>query len=357
MALDTAAAEETRLTDKTVQSLVQGWETVRCELFNTKISDLGLHVEGSPLDKPVQRLYRELQAKKIAFHPQVYLTDGWGCPDRSPVIGAPFYLADLRLSRIEEEQNGELEDGPGIMMFLRHEAGHAINYAYRLWKRPGWVDHFGEFNRPYRDIFRPDRTSREFVRHIDAYPYGRTYAQKHPDEDFAETFAVWLTPRGEWRRRYRFWPAYRKLIFLDWLMRSIRNEAPVTESGRTFKPVERMTYALAEHYGKRAERMRRAARGYVDDRLREVFPPLRGEVLQPAASLFRKHHDRLIGRVVRWSNLSEASGETILRKLESRARVLGLHYRPRRAEEKLLDIVSLATALAMDYAYTGRLTG
>lgn len=345
------------MTDKTVQSLVQSWETVRYELFNTRISDLGLKIEGSPLEKSVRRLYRELDAKKLRFRPAVYLTDGWGCPDRSPVIGIPFYLADPRLAQIEAEQNGENEDEPGLMMFLRHETGHALNYAYRLWKRPGWVETFGDFNRPYRDVFRPDRGSREFVRHIEAYPYGRTYAQKHPDEDFAETFAVWLTPRGEWRRRYRYWPALRKLEFVDRLMRSVRDESPSTAKGRTFKPAERMNYPLADHYGKKAERLRRAARGYVDDRLREVFPPVRSEVLRPAAGLFRQNRDRLVGRIVRWSNLSEASGETILRKLENRARVLGLSYRPGRAEEKLMDILSLATALAMDYAYTGRLTG
>ncbi|MDD8025757.1 MAG: hypothetical protein PHI34_04535 [Acidobacteriota bacterium] len=345
------------MTDKTVQKLVQGWETVRYELLNTRIADLGLHAEGSPVDKPVQRLYREIEAKKIRFRPRVYLTDGWGCPDRSPVIGIPFYLADRRLARIEEEQTGEIEDERGIMMYLRHEAGHAINYAYRLWKRPGWVETFGAFNRPYRDIFRPDRASREFVRHIEAYPYGRTYAQKHPDEDFAETFAVWLKPRGEWRRRYRYWPALRKLVFVDGLMRSIREEYPGAGRGRTFKPVERMTYPLADHYGKKAERLRRVALGYVDDRLREVFPPVRGDVLRPAYSLFRKHPDKLTWRVMRWSNLSQASAETILRKLESRCRILGLSFRPGRAEEKFLDVVSLATALAMDYAYTGRLTG
>ena len=135
-----------------------------------------------------------MEAKRFRFKPEVYLTDGWGCPDRTPVIGIPFYLADPRLARLEEEQTGEVEDPRTIMMLLRHEAGHAVNYAYRLWRRPSWGEIFGPFTKPYRDSFRPDRMSRHYVRHIAVYPYGRTYAQKHPDEDFAETFAVWLTP-------------------------------------------------------------------------------------------------------------------------------------------------------------------
>ena len=41
------------------------------------------------------------------------------------------------------------------------------------------------------------------------------YAQKHPDEDWAETFAVWLEG-GPWRRRYRDWQvALAKLEYVD----------------------------------------------------------------------------------------------------------------------------------------------
>ena len=28
------------------------------------------------------------------------------------------------------------------------------------------------------------------------------YAASHPEEDFAETFAVWLTPRSNWRQSF-----------------------------------------------------------------------------------------------------------------------------------------------------------
>jgi hypothetical protein len=346
------------MSGRTIQTLVQSWETVRCELLNTRISDLRLHIEGSPLEPYVQRLYRELEAKKIRFRPKVYLTDGWGCPDRTPVIGVPFYLTDRRLTTLEEEQSGDIEDARSIMMLLRHEAGHSVNYAYRLWRRPSWVEIFGPFSRPYRDVFRPDRMSRHYVRHISAHPYGRTYAQKHPDEDFAETFAVWLTPRSSWRRRYRHWPAIRKLFYVDHLMKEIRRvNPPRGVKERFFRPVEKMNWLLAEHYGKEAERFRRAARGYVDDRLREVFPPVRGDVLRPAAALLRKNHDRLLGRVIQWSLLTEKEGQTILHKLEARSVALKLSYRPGKEGEKLLDIVSLAVGLAMDYAYTGRLTG
>ena len=345
------------MSGKTIRALVQGWETVRFELLKTPISSLHLAVEGSPVERYVRRLRREMEAKGFRFKPEIYLTDEWGCPDRTPVIGIPFYLADARLVRLEEEQTGEVEDGRKIMMLLRHEAGHAVNYGYRLWRRPSWTELFGPFTKPYRDSFRPERASRHYVRHITASPYGRTYAQKHPDEDFAETFAVWLTPRSGWRRRYRGWPVLRKLFYVDQLMKDIRREAPVSRRSRRLAPAERMTWTLAEHYGKKAERFRRDARGYVDDSLQDAFPSSRGKVLRPASALFRRYRDRLVERVTHWSVLTPAEAEALIRKLKARAAALRLTYRPGAEGERLMDVVSLVIALALDYAYTGRLTG
>ncbi|HEV3259577.1 MAG TPA: hypothetical protein VG013_22110 [Gemmataceae bacterium] len=338
-------------------TLVNSWETIRYELLNSRICALELQIEGSPLEPFTQRLYRELAGKGLKFQPAFYLTDGWGCPDEVPIIGIPFYLADKRLGRIEEEQTGEIEDDHMIMMLLRHEAGHAINYAYRLYESPDWAQTFGPFSRPYRDSFRPNPASRQFVRHIVHHQYGRTYAQKHPDEDFAETFAVWLTPRSGWRRRYRNWPAIRKLQYLDELMGNIRMEPPQRRNGQLCTPVAEMTMLLAEHYGQRAERYRAAAQGYVDDKLHEVFPSVRGRTLIQAGDLLRKKHDDLLSRVTRWSGLPEDEVRTLLDKLEARADGLGLQFRPAQLAAKLMDLTALATSLALDFAYTGRLTG
>lgn len=339
------------------KKLVNSWETVRYELLNTRICDLELTVKGRPILPFIRRLNQELDAKKMKFEPEYYLTDGWGCPDEVPVIGIPFYLADERLFRIEEEQTGEIENPQMTMMLLRHEAGHAINYAYRLYEIPEWAEMFGSFSRPYRDNFRPNPFSRQFVRHIVHHEYGRTYAQKHPDEDFAETFAVWLTPRSGWRRRYRYWPAIRKLNYVNELMRTIRSKPPVCTRGELCTPVEQMDLLLADHYGQRIERYRAAAQGYVDDKLREIFPPVRGRSLSMASDLFRKHREELLGQVKRWSGLETEEVRSLLAKLDDRADVLCLQYRPRDLVPKLMDITSLATSLAMDFAYTGRLTG
>ena len=137
-----------------------------------------------------------------------------------PVIGIPFYLADPKLQRLESEMN-DIEDTRQIMMYMRHEAGHAFNYAYALYKTEEWRNLFGPFRRPYRDNYKPVPFSRQFVRHMEGW-----YAQKHPDEDFAETFAVWLTPRSNWRKRYKGWGAMKKLLYMDRIGRKFGDADP-----------------------------------------------------------------------------------------------------------------------------------
>ena len=293
----------------------------------------------------------------MRFRPQFYLTDSWGCPNEVPAIGIPFYLADKRLSRLEEEQTGEVEDEATAMMFLRHEAGHAVNYAYRLWEDPEWKDVFGAFSQPYRDHFQPQQFSRQFVRHVFSSSYGRTYAQKHPDEDFAETFAVWLTPHSGWRRKYRYWPVLEKLKYVHAVMRRIRNEPPKCTEGKLLNPVQRMRALLMKHYGDRAERHKAAAEGYVDGRLRDIFPAVRGRNPLPVADLLAKYRQDLLERMLRWSDLEESEANAILDKLETRCRALNCMYVKAHVLERVVDLASLATALAMELAYTGRLMG
>ena len=338
-----------------LRSLINAWETVRYELLNTRVCDLGLRLQGSPIEPCLRQLEAEFKAHKIAFQPRFYLSDSWGCPDEVPIIGIPFYLADRRLMRIEEEQTGEDENAADLMKYLRHEGGHAINYAYRLWEDPEWTPTFGRFSKAYRDAFDPDPYSRDFVRHI---AHGRlhrtTYAQKHPDEDFAETFAVWLTPRSGWRRRYENWPAMKKLLYVDRLMRRLRLKQPLRTSGPLVEPVSELTMTLAEHYGQRSERFRVHAQGFVDDKLRIVFPELRSNTPSTPAQVFlRRRRHILTRRIACWSEMEPEEIEMVIAKLEDRARVLGLRAKDEKETERLIDIASLVTAMVVQFNNTG----
>src|SRR4051794_34251230 len=173
------------------------WREDREKLMHARISELDLRIEGSELEPLIAELYRELDHHGFAFKPPIYLTDEWGCPEGVPIIGVPFYLVKPELSQIEKEVAENLETPEESMMYFRHEAGHAFNYAYKLYEEEEWHQTFGPYSRPYLEEFRPNPFSRDYVRHIAGW-----YAQKHPDEDFAETFAVWLEPDSNWSAEY-----------------------------------------------------------------------------------------------------------------------------------------------------------
>lgn len=343
------------------KEMLNNWETQLMEM-NKPLSEFNLKIEGSPLEKLINRLLRELDKKGIIFKPKCYLTDSWGCPNKVPVIGIPFYYADARLAEIQDYMRGDLEDEHELMMSLRHEAGHAINYAYRLYEIPEWQEIFGRFTEPYRDYFTPKPQSRDYVKHLFQQVgniSGRIYAQKHPDEDFAETFAVWLTPHSHWREKYKNWGALRKLRFVDRLMKKIRFRRPLLSDGERINPIESLNYTLLEYYDKSAERYREKAQGYVDDVLRNVFSSngkngKNGLHRLPAGAFIEKNRNSLVDMISRWTGEAHSSVEPLIDKLILRAKELDLNLSPRRQSRKLIEVTALATSMVMNYAYEGK---
>lgn len=217
-------------------------------LLSRRVSELPLRMKGTHLEGLIVRLYRELETAGIAFKPNIYLSDCWGCPNEVPVIGIPFHLADPELRSLLRQMNGiEIENDVRVMMILRHEAGHAFNYAYRLYDTPEWKTLFGSFSQPYQDDYRTDPSSSQFVHHL-----AGCYAQKHPDDDFAETFAVWLAPYSRWQRAYAGTPALEKLRYVKRVAAECGEKPPVVTGGRVDTPVEEIEVSLGEWFAKSA---------------------------------------------------------------------------------------------------------
>jgi hypothetical protein len=213
-------------------------------LLSRKISDLPLRIEGTHIVELVIQLYKELETADISFKPKIYLSDGWGCPNRVPVIGIPFYLVDPRLCSLKTQLTGfKVEDDMTIMMLLRHEAGHTLNYAYKLYDKQEWRKLFGRFALPYEENYVVDPFSTRFVHHLSGW-----YAQRHPDDDFAETFAVWLTPGSDWRKGYAGTSVLTKLLYVDRVAAKYGKKPPVVTGGKLDMPVEEMVMTLGEWY-------------------------------------------------------------------------------------------------------------
>ncbi len=318
-------------------------------LLSRRISDLGLKLEGSPVERYVQMLYRELEQKGLRyFRPPCYLTDEWGCPSGEPIIGIPFYLADAKLAQLEREIDG-LEDQREIRMYLRHEAGHAFNYAYKLYESTEWRELFGPFQRPYRDRYRPIPFDRHFVRHIEGW-----YAQKHPDDDFAETFAVWLTPGSRWRRRYRDWPAIRKLRYVDQVARRLGDTEPSVRLASTDITADEMHMTVEEFF--RATQPEPAP---VDVALENDLPDLfmpkgrRTRGIRPAWEMIQDPRTALIGKVEYWTGVRRSVVRSLVDSIARTAERLRLYVDSAREPATLIELTTYATTLSMNFLTRG----
>jgi len=322
------------------------------ELLSRPIRDLGLKLEGSMLERYVQQLHGELGAKGLVrFRPGVYLSDEWACPDKEPVIGVPFYLADPKIAELERAVN-DLEDEREIMMYLRHEAGHAFNYAYQLYETKEWLDLFGPFDRPYLDDYKPVPFSRKYVRHVAGW-----YAQKHPDEDFAESFAVWLTPDSDWQRRYAGWPALRKLKYVDRVARGLADVPPrkALEVAVRELPVEEMRDTIEQYYREHQREQEVALGDVPDSELEDIFVR-RGEDLRPAAAFLVEHRKTIVDKITYWTGVRRAAIRNLLEAITRRARELELFVERKREPHTLIEVVAFATTLAMNYLTRGGFT-
>jgi hypothetical protein len=321
------------------------------ELLGKRISQLGLKVEGSPVERSVDRLRKELLKKGIKrFKAVVYLTDEWGCPSGEPVIGVPFYLADPKLAKLERSVN-DLESEREILMYLRHEAGHAFNYAYRLYATPEWRELFGPFNRRYRDDYKPVPFSRKYVRHLAGW-----YAQKHPDEDFAETFAVWLTPRAAWRDRYKGWPALAKLRYIDRFVKKFGDTDPVVAQGDTDITVEEMELTVEEFYRQVLEQNRAAVDLAMDGDLRDMFVPRnpRRKNLRPAADLIHEHRVVLTDKITYWTGVKRPVVRGLIEAMERHVKERELWCERSKEPVALVELTAYGTTLAMNYLTRGK---
>jgi len=266
------------------------------------------------------------------------------------VIGIPFYLADRELARIEKEAN-DLETAREIIMYLRHEAGHAFNYAYRLYQRPEWRDTFGPYRRRYSDDYRPVPFSREYVRHLPGW-----YAQKHPDEDFAATFAVWLTPKSDWRSRYRGWPALKKLRLVDRFARELSRKEPSVRKGRPDITADQMSQTVGQYMSQSIARSRAVFEAAFDHHLEDIFlrPAAAPRVSRAAWEIVEEHRVPLTNTIATWTGVPRGVVRALVDSIAAATRKRGFRGVRGKEKEYLVHLTAYATALAASYLTRGK---
>jgi hypothetical protein len=236
-------------------------------------------------------------------------------------------------------------------MYMRHEAGHAFNYAYQLHKSAEWRGLFGPFRRTYRDNYRPIPFSRNFVRHMAGW-----YAQKHPDEDFAETFAVWLTPRSQWAKRYEGWGALAKLQYVDHVAREVGDVEPIRRRGRTDITVDEMESTVGEFYRLSLPEEIPLQELALDADLEDIFTvsPKRRKGVRPAHEMLAQHRKLIVDKVAYWSGVQRPVVKRLVESICKRVEDLGLRADVRRESEYLTEFTVYTTALSMNYLIGGK---
>ena len=291
-------------------------------LLETRLRDLGLDWRATWLRGIVEQVREELAWNGIALRPHVWLSTEWFSPDGIPGIAVPFYLAHERLIRLEKRMMFSAEGATErrCLELMRHEAGHAVCTAFRLHHRQRWRDTFGHYSTLYPDSYVPRPRSRDYVLHLSGW-----YAQAHPAEDFAETFAVWLDPTSKWRQRYRDWPALAKLQVVDSMMESIMGVRPVVRSRRFVEPISSNRDTLREYYEQKQERYGSQVSTVLDEDLTKLFSPDPRHRARPtAASFLRRNRGRIRRHVVRWTDEVPYTVDHVLEDMIARCRQEGL---------------------------------
>jgi hypothetical protein len=321
------------------------------KLLDVRLCDLPLSLERSAVMPHIQRLSRELARRGLVFRPHFWLSDEWYSPDGVPGVAVPFYLAHARLAELERSQMREVEGGTPAwcMRILRHETGHAIENAYRLRLRRRRQQLFGKSSQPYPQHYTPKPYSKRYVLHLEEY-----YAQSHPDEDFAETFAVWLTPNSRWRRRYTGWPALRKLEYVDALMRELDGRSPPVRARRVIDPLHTIRKTLREHYREKRSRYGFDESREYDAALRLVFSTRKVFASFPSAAGFlRGARSQLRRKVAELTSEHLYTIDLVLDDMIERAAELKLRL-TRSPEQTMMDFGIVLTNQLLRFVRSGR---
>jgi hypothetical protein len=227
--------------------------------------------------------------------------------------------------------------------------GHAIDNAYTLRRRPRRRRLFGNPGIEYPEYYTPKPYSKSYVQHLDHW-----YAQSHPDEDFAETFAVWLDPNSMWASRYAGWPAQRKLEYMDRLMRELARMRPRVASKRRMDPLPRLKKTLGEHYRKKREHYGLDHPDFYDSDLYNLFSNGPDVAKNASAARFVRRIRREVRKTVAsFTDSYQYTIDQLIERIIDRCRELNLRLTDSEESTKT-DFIVFLTVQTMNYLHSGR---
>ena len=317
----------------------------KSQLLDLRLCDLKLHIPSSPLAPHIASLYAELASHKLRFKPHFWLSDDWFCPDGIPGVAIPFYLAHKRLIRLEKNLTMDVEGGDTqwCMNLLRHETAHALLNAYRLDRRKDWRKVFGNPHKKYPNTYWPRPYDKRFVLNLPNW-----YAQSHPHEDWAETFAVWLRPNSNWQHRYADWAALNKLHYVDQLMAELARQPAKVKNRKREHPLSQLKITLRDYYADKLQRYDADGPEFIDRDLNKLFGhPKKTSVNEKASTFLLRARREVIESVENWGGEYRYRIDRTIRRMATRCDELGLQLNWK--EEKVrIELVACLTMLVLD---------
>lgn len=316
-------------------------------LLAQRFCDLPISIEGSILARRGERLRRELSARDIRLRPHMWLAEEFYTPDDVAGFAIPFYLAHPRLMRLERNQMLEVEAAGEAesRRIMRHEAGHVIDDAFHLHADPRYRRLFGDASMPYPSFYVPKPQDRSYVTNLSNW-----YAQAHPVEDFAETFAVWLNPHTDWQSDYQGWPALDKLRCVDEMMAEVAGRIVDTDRVEEIDSVATNERTLEEHYAEKKAYYAWVWPDNFDADLKRIFSDdIKQPVSLQALHFLRRHRDLLRARIADGTGIHAYAIDQLLRQMMARCRVLDLHVAdtPDATLQRVLVMLTMQTATVL----------
>ncbi|HZW39187.1 MAG: putative zinc-binding metallopeptidase [Syntrophothermus sp.] len=319
------------------------------ELLNLKLKNLRLSIKGSNMEKRISRLYYELEKKGLFFKPHIWISEEWFTPDDIAGFAIPFYLFHPVLLKLEKEQVFEAEGAElsECLKIMRHETGHAISHAYQLYKLKEWKKIFGDYREPYPLWYTPEIKSKDYVTHLNAW-----YAQAHPLEDFAETFAVWLNPKSNWKKQYENWPAFEKLNYLDALMNDIKDREPIIKTKEEYAQLSKSKRTIGDYYKRKKKFYTVKWAQSFDEELKKIFTITENKNSLSAERFLKSVRKNIRKNISEVLDIPQYTIDQLIRELIIRSIKLNLQLKLKKEEafEKLIIII---TAQLINLIHTG----
>jgi len=350
------------------RELLYSHDTLKLETLTTPINKLGLKIKGTLIDQAIRCVREDMARVGITqLNPNFYISNVYGCVAGTTNIAVGFYDCTELLRELNQEFRGWRYDPADILQIIRHEVGHAFCYAYKLYRTPEFRSLFKVKGHFFYSYFqhagrRPNPWSADFVN-----PAGDFYAQLHPDEDFAETFSVWLTPEIKWREQFATKPrALKKLEYVERVVAEFGRKDTLLNNGSANTldvPLEELSMTVAQFMGVKTSQVnayRRRATGYVDGDLRELFQgpprilPLRRfrREYHRASRFLRGYKRLLVNRVSYWVDVDDVVVADLVDKLAARARATSRYVKVADVEKKLIEVTAYLTVLCRNYRDT-----